>query len=115
MQVLDYGYEHEAWLHPGEDPFAPSRVRLCTPCYEHQGRYRVGGYGDFLLGEEPMCKAHAKRKKAGVSEEAMKLPIGKQGRPRVALGACTVEGCDKPQRTKGLCNTHYVAKWRASK
>jgi hypothetical protein len=28
---------------------------------------------------------------------------------------CTVEGCDRPRRSRGLCGTHYVRAHRALK
>ncbi len=33
------------------------------------------------------------------------------GRPRQAAG-CTVTGCDRPHRARGLCTTHYARVYR---
>ena len=31
---------------------------------------------------------------------------------RTVYGTCSVDGCDKPQRSKGLCNMHYTRERR---
>lgn len=108
--VLDLGTQYEADV---QTDWGISTVRLCTMCYENQERIRAGNKGDSFMGEEPMCMAHWSRKEAGMSEGGMRTPIGVQGRPRVNLGACTVKGCDQPQKAKGLCNNHYMADYRA--
>lgn len=108
--VLDLGTAYEADI---QTPYGFITVRLCTMCYEVQERIRSGNKGDSFMGEESMCMAHWSRKEANVTEAGMRLPIGGQGRPTVNLGACTVDGCDRPQKTKQLCNAHYVAEFRA--
>lgn len=109
LQVFDFGYEKEAMLDPAKvDVTAPMSVRLCGPCLEGLGRYRVASYGDAMLGEESVCKVHHQRRLNKVSEAAYNAPIKAQGRPRRNAGACTKEGCDKPQKTKNLCGAHYM-------
>jgi len=108
--VLDMGNAYEADL---QTDWGIQTVRLCSVCYETTERIRTGNKGDSFMGEEPLCMAHWRRKEAGVSEAGMRLPIGEQGRPTVNLGACTVDGCEELQKTKQLCNKHYVADYRA--
>ena len=107
--VLDVGTAYEADI---QTEWGFETVRLCTLCYETHKRIRTGNKGDSFMGEEPMCMAHWNRKEAGASDVGMRVPIGRQGRPRVNLGACRIPDCGEQQRTRNLCNTHYMAAYR---
>lgn len=108
--VFDFGIEYEAEVLTDT---GSKSIRICVACYENQERVRLGNYGDSFVGEPAMCTAHKRRLDAGVSEEGMKASVGLQGRPRTQAGACIEDGCEEPQKTKGLCNKHYVAAHRA--
>ncbi|MFL5350170.1 MAG: hypothetical protein ACJ8AT_35800 [Hyalangium sp.] len=56
----------------------------------------------------------------GATTAAMAAPIRRRGRPPKALSAgpvptdrlCTVPGCGRESRSKGLCSAHYQAERR---
>ncbi len=55
-----------------------------------------------------------RRKKASKKKAAAKKTTarrgkgtGRVGRPPVNIGPCTVAGCKKPSKTRGLCSAHY--------
>lgn len=108
--VMDWGTYYEADFF-GMD--APPTMRLCTPCYENEGRLRLGNKGDPWMGEEVLCMVHWRRREAEVSDAAFNAPITEsRGRPRTQGGPCKVHGCPQPSRSTGLCNKHYTAEIR---
>jgi len=58
-------------------------------------------------GRKPGRKKTSRRKSARKAGKKTGKKTGKVGRPRVNVGSCTQDGCNKPAKTRGLCSAHY--------
>ncbi len=55
-----------------------------------------------------VAKKKGRRKKAGRRKVAKRgAKTGRVGRPPVNVGPCTVAGCNRRSKTRGLCSAHY--------
>lgn len=81
-----YRAEPMSFVQPAEGAAAPTRRAGGTP------RKRGG--------------TRKTTRKAG-RRQATEAASGRVGRPKVNVGVCNVPGCNKPQKTRGLCSAHY--------
>lgn len=81
-------------------------------CVKHYARNQRKKYGTCTIGD---CSSGATNRKGWCAKHYMRfLTHGNTDdpAPRVAQTQCTVDGCDRPFRSRGLCATHYK-RWRA--
>ncbi|MFW6369363.1 MAG: hypothetical protein ACOC0J_02145, partial [Myxococcota bacterium] len=58
-------------------------------------------------GKRTAGKKKAARAAAAAEGERPAKKTGRVGRPPVNVGPCSVPGCERPAKTRGLCSAHY--------
>jgi hypothetical protein len=62
---------------------------------------RIDGCGRARKTAEGLCPTHEHRRRKGLPLDA---PVKVYGAPK---GPCSVEGCDRKEKSSGMCDTHY--------
>jgi len=119
--VEDRGYETPCWVYNG----ARGRIRKDGTYYvslRWQGRMvpaHIAAFREWVREPEPGEHVHHKcRTKPCWRPEHLEalMPLEHRHEHHGKFsddGLCTVAGCERPVRGRGLCSKHYLRAWRA--
>jgi hypothetical protein len=82
---------------------------LLDSLFSQIGSEVARGVADGLARSGLMKSVRALSRGAQKTRPAVKT-AGKRGRPKGPAKSCSVKGCKKPARAKGLCSQHYQQK-----
>ncbi len=88
--------------------------RRRKPHYDDEVQYVVGSLRELIDVIVPFMDEHLPPSYKRTQYEAWRtrlLDYWEHGAKRVR--PCTVDGCDRPRRAKGLCRGHYYAEYRS--